>query len=127
MDNILTFLDSIPEETIAATVYLLGSLIVLACWYGIAIRLPKFIGGLSWIVVFAVLLTPTVSDGSNASIAPAFFGVVFGVLTKDSPLIWTNLALITFVIGLGLILGFLWTKFSTNKSEIESNKKSSPL
>jgi preprotein translocase subunit SecG len=127
VDNILTFLDSIPEETIAATVYLLGSLIVLACWYGIAIRLPKFIGGLSWIVVFAVLLTPTVSDGSNASIAPAFFGVVFGVLTKDSPLIWTNLALITFVIGLGLILGFLWTKFSTNKSEIESNKKSSPL
>ena len=127
MDSILSALDSIPENSIAITVYLLGSIIVLACWYGVAIRLPKLIGGLSWIIIFALLLTPTISDGSNASIAPAFVGVLFGILTKDTPLVWSNLSLILFVIGIGSLIGFLWNKYSTNKSQEILNKKSSPL
>ena len=127
MDNVLSMLDAIPEETIAITVYLLGSALVLACWYGIAIKLPKLLGGLSWIVVFAILLTPTASDGNNASIAPAFFGIVFGVLTKDTPLVLSNASLILFVIGLGAIIGFLWTKYTANKVSLENSKKNSPL
>ena len=127
MDNLLSMLDAIPEQSIAIAVYLLGSALVLACWYGIAIRLPRILGGLSWIVVFAVLLTPTASDGNNASIAPAFFGIVFGVLTKDTPLILLNASLILFVVGLGAIIGYLWTKYTANKAVIEKNKESSPL
>ncbi|WP_163124236.1 hypothetical protein [Acinetobacter portensis] len=127
MDSFLSMLDAIPEGMIAITVYLLGSVIVLACWYGIAIRLPKLLGGMSWIVLFALLLTPTASDGNNASIAPAVFGVLFGVLTKDSPLIWLNLSLILFVIGLGAIIGYLWSKYTSNKTEIELSKKDLPL
>ncbi|MFX2166423.1 hypothetical protein V6366_14795, partial [Acinetobacter baumannii] len=51
-----------------------------------------------------------------ASVAPAIFGLLFGVLTKDSPLIWSNLSLILFVIGLGLVIGYCWSKYITNKS-----------
>ncbi len=56
-------------------------------------RLPTTLGAISWLVVFAILVTPTVSEGPNASVAPAIFGLLFGVLTKDSPLIWSNLSL----------------------------------
>lgn len=127
MDSLLSMLDAIPEETIAVTVYLLGSILVLACWYGIAIRLPKLLGGLSWIVVFAILLTPTASDGNNASVAPAFFGVVFGVLTKDTPLLLVNTSLILFVIGIGSVIGYLWKKYTSNKANMKLTKKNSPL
>lgn len=127
MNSVWTFFDAIPEETVAVTVYLLGSILALWCWYRLATYLPKILGGLSWILLFAILLTPTASDGNNASIAPAIFGVIFGVLTKDSPLIWINLSLILFVIGLGCVLGYLWSKYSANKSERELAKNSSPL
>ena len=127
MDNFLSILDTIPEDTIAVSVYLLGSIIILWCWYAIAKCLPKPFGGISWVVVFAVMLTPTVSEGTNASIAPAFFGLMFGVLTKEHSLIWFNLAAILCVLGLGLIVGYCWSKFSDKREISVINKKSSPL
>ncbi len=113
--NVLSVLDSIPEDSIAISVYVLGTLIILWCWYSIAKRLPAPIGGITWIVVFAVLATPTISEGPNSAIAPAIFGLLFGVLTKDSPLIWSNFSLITFVIGIGLLVGFFWSKYRSHK------------
>lgn len=127
MNSLWAVLDSIPEDSIAITVYLVGTLIILASWYSIAKRLPKPIGGISWMIVFAVLATPTVSEGTNASVAPAIFGLLFGLLTKDQPLVWTNLSLILFVIGIGFVIGFFWSKFSSNKGHATLNKKSSPL
>lgn len=127
MNSLWAVLDSIPEDSIAITVYLAGSLIILACWYAVARRLPKPAGGISWIVVFAVLLTPTVSEGANASIAPAIFGMLFGMLTKDQPLVWLNLSLILFVTGIGLVLGYFWSKYTANKTQISVSEKSSPL
>lgn len=127
MNGLWAVLDSIPEDTIAIAVYLLGSVIALYCWYGIAKHLPKPFGGFSWIVVFAILLTPTVSEGTNASIAPAIFGLIFGVLTKEQPLVWSNLSLILFVIGVGSVLGYVWSLYGNNKVKISINKKSSPL
>lgn len=127
MDNFLSILDTIPEDTIAVSVYLLGSIIILWCWYAIAKRLPKPLGGISWVIVFAVMLTPTVSEGANASIAPAFFGLMFGILTKENPLIWFNLAAILCVLGLGLIVGYCWSKYSDKREISVVNKKSSPL
>ena len=52
----LTFLDAIPEDLIAITVYLGGSAIILWCWYEIAKRLPKLLGAMTWILGFAILL-----------------------------------------------------------------------
>lgn len=125
----ISLLDSLPEDSIAITVYVLGTLIVLWCWYSLVKRLPTPIGQLAWIIVFAILVTPTISEGPNSAIAPAIFGLIFGVLTKDSPLIWSNLALISFVIGIGSVLGYCWTKISTKNQTHQKNtrERTSPL
>lgn len=126
----LSVLDSIPEDSIAITVYVLGTLIILWCWYAIAKRLPSPIGGITWIVIFAILATPTISEGPNSAVAPAFFGLVFGVLTKNSPIIWSNFSLIAFVIGIGLCAGYFWSNYQTNKNARNASiniKTTSPL
>ncbi|MBD1224897.1 hypothetical protein IDM32_02145 [Acinetobacter seifertii] len=115
LNQLLSSLDAIPEEIIALTAYGVGALIALWCWWRLMRRLPTTFGAISWLVVFAILLTPTVSEGPNASVAPAFWFTVWCV-TKDSPLIWSNLSLILFVVGLGLVIGYCWSKYSTNKS-----------
>nr|WP_228257232.1 hypothetical protein [Acinetobacter sp. WCHAc060025] len=127
--NFLGLFDSIPEDSIAVTVYILGTLIILWCWYGIAKRLPTLLGGITWIIVFAVLATPTISEGPNSEIAPAIFGLLFGILTKDTPLVWSNLALISFVIGIGLVIGYFWSNYKANKITQQSTvaKNTSPL
>jgi len=84
-------------------------------------------GGFLWIVAFAILLTPTVSEGANASIAPAIFGLLFGVLTKEQSLVWINASLILFVIGIGSVIGYCWSTYASSKTCLGSNKKSSPL
>ncbi len=127
MNSFLALLDSIPEDSIAITVYLLGSVIMLWSWYAIAKRLPKPFGGITWMIGFAILLTPTVSEGNNASIAPAFFGLLFGVLTKENALVWSNASLILFVVGLGLVVGYLWSQYTAKKAKFVVNKNSSPL
>ena len=127
MNSFLSLLDSIPEDSIAITVYLLGSVIILWSWYAIAKRLPQPFGGITWIIGFAILLTPTVSEGNNASIAPAIFGLLFGVLTKENVLVWSNASLILFVVGLGLVVGYLWSQYTAKKAKFVVNKDSSPL
>ena len=127
MNSFLSLLDSIPEDSIAVTVYVLGSMIILCAWYAIAKRLPQPLGGITWIIGFAILLTPTVSEGNNASIAPAIFGLLFGVLTKETVLVWSNASLILFVVGLGLVVGYLWSRYTAHKAKIVVRKNSSPL
>ena len=127
MNGYVAVLDSIPEQSIAVAVYLLGSLIALWCWYGVTKRLPKPLGGFLWILGFAILLTPTVSEGPNASIAPAIFGLLLGVLTKEQALIWINASLILFVIGIGSVIGYCWSTYVLNKGNLRVHKKSSPL
>lgn len=127
MNGYVTVLDSIPEESIAIAVYLVGSIIALLCWYGVTKRLPKPAGGFLWILVFAILLTPTVSEGPNASLAPAIFGLIFGVLTKEQELVWINASLILFVVGIASLIGYCWSSYVTNKAKIAVNKKTSPL
>ena len=127
MNSFLSLLDSIPEDSIAVTVYVLGSIIILWAWYAIAKRLPQPLGGITWIIGFAILLTPTVSEGNNASIAPAIFGLLFGVLTKETALVWSNASLILFVVGLGLVVGYLWSRYTAHKAKIVVRKNSSPL
>ncbi|MCU4364460.1 hypothetical protein KTG70_04560 [Acinetobacter variabilis] len=127
MNGFVAVLDSIPDQSIAFAVYLLGSLIALGCWYGVTKRMPKTMGGFLWLLAFAVLLTPTVSEGSNASVAPAIFGLLFGILTKEYELVWINASLILFVIGVGSVIGYCWSTYASSKTGFGSNKKSSPL
>ena len=79
-------------------------------------RMPHPVGGILWIIVFAILVTPTVSEGPNSELAPAIFGLIFGLLTKEYMLVWSNLSLILFVIGMGLLVGFCWSKYMANKA-----------
>ena len=115
--SFLSLFDAIPEDALAITVYVGGAIIALWCWYNIARRLPSPIGGMTWIVLFAFLATPTVSEGQNAELAPAIIGLIFGILTKEQPLIWANLALILFVAGIGFLVGYFWSKYKTNQNQ----------
>lgn len=113
--RILSVLDQFPEEHVAIIVYVTGTIIALWCWYRLMSRLPNPIGGILWIIVFAILVTPTISEGPNSALAPAIFGLIFGVLTKEYVLVWSNLSLILFVTGIGLSIGFCWSKYTANK------------
>lgn len=127
MEDFLAYIQLIPEGVIASSVYLFASVIVLLCWSSIASRLPTFIGRMSSIILFALILTPTVSEGYNAGIAPAIFGLVFGLLTKDTQLIWLNLALIVFVIGILSIVSYAWAKYTEKRQLHEHKNKPAPL
>ena len=115
--HILSVLDQVPEEYVAIIVYVTGAMIALWCWYRLMSRLPNPIGGILWIVVFAILVTPTISEGPNSALAPAVFGLIFGLVTQEQFLIWTNLSLILFVVGIGLLVGFCWSKYTEHKAE----------
>ncbi len=110
--NPLTLLDTIPEGTIAVSIYVLGACVALWCWYQLTRNWPKPFGGISWLLLLSILCTPTISDGTNAGLAPAIFGLIFGVLTHNQMIVWVNLSLILFVLGLGLLVGFFWSKYS---------------
>ncbi|ENV46711.1 hypothetical protein [Acinetobacter brisouii] len=114
----------IPENIIAVSVYVAGAILVLLLWYLMTRPYPKFCAMSTWIV-FAFMVTPSISDGSNAAIAPAVFGLMFGIVTHDHNLMWVNLATILFVIGLGSVVGFFWLKFLQYKSQ--QTKNTAPL
>lgn len=124
-ENFLALLDSLPEDGIAITVYLVGALILLSCWYSITRRMTAPVGAILWVLLFAIVATPSISEGPNSEIAPATFGLFFGILTKDSVLIWSNLSMILFVLGIGLLLGYFWSRYQSNKSTVAKNH--SPL
>ena len=111
MPDLFSALDNFPEYNLAIVVYLGGSLLVLWLWYFIAKAIPRPFGGMSWIFLFALLLSPTITEGANAQIAPAIVGLLFGVLTDEKQLIWNNLIPILFVSALGFFLGYLWNKY----------------
>ena len=116
--NLITGTWSFPDDRVAAYIYVIGIMVALWAWYGIVKRFPQPLGGILWIIVFACLATPTVSEGNNASIAPAIFAVLFGVLTKEYDLVWANAASILLVIGLSFLVGFFWSKYQQQKHSV---------
>lgn len=120
-NSFLSLFDAIPEDSIAITVYVGGTIIALLCWYNIAKRLPSPLGGITWIILFACLATPTVSEGQNAELAPAIIGLLFGIITKEQPIIWSNLSLILFVAGMGFLVGFFWIRFKNSRNQMTTN------
>lgn len=99
--------DGVPEYTLAISVYLGGTALVLWLWWTVARRLPRTIGGMSWIILLAILCTPTVTEGPNGQIAPAVIGLLFGLVVKDSVLFFSNLLPMLLVIAVGFLIGFL--------------------
>ncbi|MEB3766325.1 hypothetical protein [Acinetobacter sp. MD2] len=123
--NIGSVLDVVPEATLAVSVYVIGAVLVLWAWYSMTKPYPRFCF-VSTLLAFACIATPTVSDGHNASLAPAIFGLLFGILTHDKQLIELNLGSILFVIGLGCVVGFCWSKWKSRQVKVIT-KKSAPL
>lgn len=104
----------IAPDKLPLYVYFGFCLLVLVLWILVARVLPKTLAGLSWIILFAILLTPTTSLGKAPQIAPASVGVVYGILLKDSSIIFNSLLPILLVITVGCVLGFLWQMLKLN-------------
>lgn len=112
----------IAPEKLPLIAYVSFSILALVLWWLVARLLPRTLAGLSWIILFAILLTPTTSLGTSPQIAPASVGVVYGVLLKDSAIIFNSLLPILVVITVGCVLGFLW-QFLKLGLDRSANKK----
>lgn len=88
--------------------YLGGSILVLVLWLLVARILPKPLGGMSWMILFAVLLAPGTALGDSSEIAPASISVVYAVMMKDFAGAIANMLPILVVLVIGLFIGFMW-------------------
>ena len=99
---------NVPPADLPMYAYLGGTLIVLLLWILIARILPKPLGGMSWMVLFAVLLAPGSALGEQGEIAPASISVVYAVMMKDTASAISNALPILVVLVVGLFIGFIW-------------------
>ncbi len=99
-------MDSESEYWLAVGIYVVGSVIALWLWRQVVRPLPHPIGGISWLILFSILFAPTVTEGDNGQIAPAVFGLLFGVISDQKALMMSNLLPILLVLSLGLLVGF---------------------
>lgn len=104
---------NVPAEQLPLLAYVGGSILVLLLWLLVVRILPRPIGGMSWVVVMAVLLTPGTAAGDSVALAPASIGVVYGLLTKEYATALSSLLPIMVVIVVGFFLGFLWQLIRT--------------
>lgn len=109
--------EGVPEYPLAVTVYVGGSVLALLIWLRVVRLLPHPVGAMSWVVMFSLLLAPTVTEGDNAQLAPAVIGLIFGVITKDQSLMLKSTLPILLVIGLGFVLGFLYERLRRMPSQ----------
>ncbi|WP_227430793.1 hypothetical protein [Psychrobacter sp. I-STPA6b] len=114
----------VPPEMLPMYAYVGFSVVVLILWLLVARVLPRPFGGMSWIAVFAVLLTPGMALGDSGEVAPASMGVVYGILMKDMGLALSSLIPILVVFSVGLALGFIWTLI---KSLVQSKMEEARL
>ncbi len=106
----VSLFEGVPEYPLAVSVYIGGSVLALLIWLRMVRMLPHPVGAMSWVVMFAVLFAPTVTEGENAQLAPAVIGLMFGVITKDQSLMLKSALPILLMIGLGFVLGFLYER-----------------
>lgn len=98
----------VPPSELPMYAYLGGSIIVLLLWILVARLLPRPLGGISWVVLFAILFAPGTALGDPSEIAPASISVVYAIMMKDIPGAITNALPILVVMFVGLFLGFIW-------------------
>ncbi|MER1972446.1 MAG: hypothetical protein ABS880_01645 [Psychrobacter alimentarius] len=98
----------VPPADLPMYAYLGGVIIVLVLWLLVARMLPRPLGGMSWMMLFAVLLAPGTAIGDPSVIAPASIGVVYAIMMKDTTGAITSMLPILVVLVVGLFVGFIW-------------------
>ncbi len=98
----------VPPADLPMYAYLGGSILVLLLWILVARMLPRPLGGMSWMVLFAVLLAPGTALSDPSVIAPASISVVYAIMMKDMAAAVTNALPILIVLVVGLFIGFVW-------------------
>lgn len=98
----------VPPADLPMYAYLGGTVIVLILWLLVARMLPRPLGGMSWMVLFAVLLAPGTALDDPSEIAPASISVVYAVMMKDYTSAIANMLPIMVVLVVGLFVGFVW-------------------
>ena len=98
----------VPPADLPMYAYLGGVIIVLVLWLLVARMLPRPLGGMSWMMLFAVLLAPGTTLGDPSVIAPASIGVVYAIMMKDMAGAVANMLPILVVLVVGLFVGFVW-------------------
>lgn len=98
----------VPPADLPMYAYLGGSIIVLLLWLLVARMLPRPLGGMSWMVLFSLLLAPGTALGDPSQIAPASISVVYAVMMKDTASAINNALPILVVLVVGLFIGFIW-------------------
>lgn len=114
----------IPAEQLPIVAYGVFSIIVLLLWILVVRIIPtRTLAGLSWIILFAILLTPTTSLGTKPELAPASISVVYGILLKDNTIVFNGLLPIMIVITAGCVLGFLWQILRMGLEKMDKKSK----
>jgi hypothetical protein len=98
----------VPPADLPMYAYLGGVVIVLVLWLLVARMLPRPLGGMSWMMLFAVLLAPGTALSDPSVIAPASISVVYAIMMKDTAGAITNMLPILVVLVSGLFIGFVW-------------------
>ena len=98
----------VPVADLPMYAYLGGVIIVLVLWLLVARILPRPLGGMSWMILFAVLLAPGTALGDPCVIAPASISVVYAIMMKDMSGAIANMLPIMVVLFVGLFVGFVW-------------------
>ena len=98
----------VPPADLPMYAYLGGVVIVLVLWLLVARMLPKPLGGMSWMVLFAVLLAPGTALNDPSVLAPASINVVYAFMMKDFAGAIANMVPILVVLVAGLFVGFIW-------------------
>ncbi|WP_227674570.1 hypothetical protein [Psychrobacter jeotgali] len=98
----------VPAADLPMYAYIGFTIIVLLLWLLVARMLPKPLGGMTWMLIFAVLLAPSTALGDPSQIAPASIAVIYALMMKDTAMAISNLLPILVVLVVGLFIGFVW-------------------
>ena len=98
----------VPPADLPAYAYIGGGIVVLALWVLVARILPRPLGGISWVMLFAVLFAPGTALSDPSTIAPASISVIYAVMMKDMAAAANNTLPILVVLVVGLFIGFIW-------------------
>lgn len=98
----------VPPDDLPMYAYLGGAIIVLALWVLVARIMPKPLGGMTWVMLFSVLLAPGSALGDPSVIAPASISVVYAVMMKDTATAISSAMPILVVLVVGMFIGFVW-------------------
>lgn len=100
--------DGVPAAELPLYAYIGGSVIVLLLWLFVARMLPRPLGGVTWVILFAILFAPGSALNDPSAIAPASISVVYSIMMKDIAGAVANALPILVVTVVGLFVGFIW-------------------